>query len=126
MIIVRAQGLSNTGESYTLTCTVTDSDGSSPIISWMTSDRNLVSNSTGLSSQPIITNGTSTVSVLLFNPLSFFHQNNYTCAVTVKDMTFVYTYPIYVGTSELLFTYWLYSPLPMSIVFRDITNRDSS
>ena len=100
MIVVRAQGQANTGERYNLTCTVTDNDGSFPIISWVTSDGSPVSNNSGLFLQPIMTIETSTISVVSFNPLSFMHQNSYTCAATVKDMTFAYTYPVKVNTSK--------------------------
>ena len=100
MVLIRAQGLANTGESYSISCTVTESDASTPSITWMNSDGNIVSNMSGLYLQPTMTVGTSTVSVLLFNPLSVNHQDNYTCLASVGAASYTYTYPVIVSASK--------------------------
>lgn len=100
-MLVRAQGTAGTGEEYQLTCTVTANDGSTPTITWTSSDVVITSNSSGMYVGPqMMTNGITSTSVLLFDPLSSEHQGNYTCQASVGEVVYSYTYLVTVTASE--------------------------
>lgn len=99
-MLVRAQGLANSGERYQLTCSVTSNNGIAPMITWINSGLVLASNGSGLSLEPQITNGITSSSVLYFDPLSMGHDGNYTCQATLRAMSYSYTYTVIVIASE--------------------------
>ncbi len=100
-VVVRPQGLANTGENYRLECTVTEMDSSStPSITWMNSDGLLASNSSGIFIHPTETSTSGTMATLSFSPLSYSHEDNYTCAAMIGSLTYTYTYPLFVSASK--------------------------
>ncbi len=100
VVLIRAQGLARTGERYQLTCTVTKNDRSVPSINWMDLGGLITSDSSGMTLGPLMSNGTTSSSVLMFDPLAVQHGGNYTCQATFRSMTFSYTYSVVVATSE--------------------------
>lgn len=98
-MLVRAQGTATTGERYQLTCTVTRNYGNIPVISWIGTDGQITSNSSGITLGPQMNNNDITSSVLLFDPLSVGHEGNYTCQANAEE-AFSYTYLVIVTTSK--------------------------
>ena len=91
--------MARTGERYELTCTVTN-DGNIPMITWMDTDGLIAFNSSRVSLRPLTTIGTTSTSVLVFDPLSVRHGGDYTCQAIIGAMTFAYTYSVIVITSK--------------------------
>lgn len=100
VVLVRDQGVSRTGERYQLTCTVTKSDSNVPVILWRNSNGMTISNGSGISVGPVLSNGTFSTSLVILNPLSRTHEGNYTCQATVGAVIYSYTFPVTVTTSE--------------------------
>ena len=69
----------------------------------MNSDGLISSNGSGLFLGPLLTNNTTSSSVLLFDPLTLVHEGSYTCKATFRAMTISYTYSITVATSKSVF-----------------------
>lgn len=93
LVLVRAQGVARTGEMYQLTCTVTrDRSIMNTMISWVVSGEQITSNRSGIILRPLVTNDTTSSSVLQFDPLAVMHEGNYTCQATVGVTNISYTY----------------------------------
>ena len=101
VILVRAQGISRTGERYQLTCSITHNNGIAPTITWVNSDQQITSNRSGITLGPQMDYGnSSSSSVLIFDPLTVGHEGNYTCQATFGATVSTYTYTLLVSASE--------------------------
>ena len=88
--------MARTGEMYQLTCTVTKDSRMSdtPIISWVSSGQRIASNGSGITLTPTVTNDTTSVSQLQFDPLTVMHEGNYACQAMVGIANISYTYSV--------------------------------
>ena len=96
IVLVRAQGMARTGEMYQLTCTVTKHHSimNTPVISWLVSGELIISNGSGITLRPTMSNDTTSVSVIKFDPLTVMHGGDYSCQATVGVTNVSYTYPV--------------------------------
>ena len=101
VVLVRTQDAASTGAEYQLTCTVTVNGGSVPTITWISSDVEITSNSSGMYvGSQMTSNEITSTSQLLFSPLSSEHQGNYTCQASLGEVSYSYTYLVIVIASE--------------------------
>ena len=101
-MLVRADGMSRTGENFQLTCTVTSEGGITPTITWTNSGETIASNTSDTFLGLTVTSGPTSTSVLLINPLTVEHTGNYTCQTVIMGMTYSYTYPVIVTASKFI------------------------
>ena len=96
VVLVRAQGTARTGEMYQLTCTVTKHNSimNTPVISWLVSGELIASNGSGITLSPTVSNDTTSVSVIQFDPLTVMHGGEYSCQAIVGVTNVSYTYPV--------------------------------
>ena len=96
VVLVRAQGVARTGQMYQLTCTVTKDNSMSdtPIISWIFSGERITSNESGITLIPTVTNDTTSVSRLQFEPVAVMHEGDYICQAVVGTTNISYTYSV--------------------------------
>ena len=96
VVIVRAQGTARTGETYQLICTVTkdSSISDTPLITWVVSGQQITSNGSGITLGPLVTNGTTSSSMLQFDPLTVMHEGDYTCQAVVGATNVSYRYSV--------------------------------
>lgn len=98
VVLVRAQGMTRTGQTYQLMCTVTKDSSivDTPVISWVVSGQRIASNGSGITLTPTVTNNTASVSQLQFEPLTVMHKGDYTCEAMVGITNISYTYSVIV------------------------------
>lgn len=102
VVLVRAQGVARTGQMYQLTCSITKDSSITdiPSISWIFgSVERIASNGSGITLGPLMTNDTTSVSLLQFNPLSVTHEGDYTCEAVVGTTNISYTYSVTVEST---------------------------
>ena len=126
MVLVRPRGMAQTGARYQLICTVTTNDGNVSAIAWRNSAGPVASNSSRLTLGTMTTNGFTSTSVLLFDPLIVAHEDNYTCQAIVREMPFSYTFPVIVGFRKLTCSHVTFPIMHSGLNFRAVDCADNS
>ena len=97
VVLVRAQGVARTGETYQLTCLATRAENTTNLpttITWIGPNGHIVSNGSGVTLYPLEINSTTTSSVLKFNPLAVIHEGDYSCLAAIGSTQNSYTYTV--------------------------------
>ena len=83
MVALTAEGSTDAGSSYTVTCTVTDTiDEATPTVVWLDpSGQELPSSAVSVDGPAM--NGPNTTLVLLFNPLRASQEGDYICRAEI-------------------------------------------
>lgn len=97
-MLVRAQGVARTGETFQLTCSATRAQNTTNLpttITWIGPNGHVItSNGSGITLKPVEVNFTTTTSVLKFNPLAVVHKGDYSCLATIGTTQNSYTYTV--------------------------------
>ena len=98
-MLVHAQGVTRTGETYQLTCSATRAENTTNLpttVTWIGPNGYINSNESGLTLNPLEINSTTTSSVLKLSPLAVVHKGDYTCLAAIGATQNSYTYTVIV------------------------------
>ena len=85
-IFITPSGINTTGEQYQLTCTVNGTT-TTPTFSWADRTNDRIMNTNTRMVSDVMSSGSTHTSILQFDPLQSSHEGNYTCQVTVGNVT---------------------------------------
>lgn len=104
VVLVRAQGVARTGETFQLTCSATRAENTTNLpttITWIGPNGHIIaSNGSGITLKPVEVNYTTTSSVLKLNPLAVIHAGDYSCLAAVGTTQNSYTYTVTVESKQ--------------------------
>ena len=88
IVLIHATGNTTAGSEFTLTCTAVEDENITgiPEIIWTGPNGPVSTSDIGITLDDPVTVGATTTSLLLFSPLSVYHDGEYTCVAYVDSI----------------------------------------